>query len=312
VGLLTASGTMHLAYIIVAYRSAAHLRDCLDSIVRDQVADSQVIVVDNASPDGSARIAGAHDVSAQVVVSKVNRGFGAGCNLGASVSAAEYLWFVNPDARLAPEAGARLLARLEGDRGLGAAGPSVVDPTAQSRAVQAGAEPGVRSVLGHFLLLGRLPGLRRLFPPVFLARGDVATEPDWVSGAAMMVRRSAFEAVAGFDERLFLYMEDVDICRRMREAGWRIAYEPDARVYHAMGGSQTAGQATRWYRAFHDYVAGRKGQSAAVLCSLVAAAGLGLRAALTWRSRPGNARRVAEAAQAALACALTREPPVGG
>lgn len=295
---------MRLAYVVVAYRSAPYLAACLDSIEQDRDPDSQVVVVDNASPDDSRGVALAHATRPRLVSSPVNGGFGSGCNLGAAATAAEFLWFVNPDARLVQGATARLLARLDRDPRLGAAGPLVMDPSGQSRAVEAGGEPGLRSIIGHFLLAGRVPVLRRAFPPMYLARGDIAAEPDWVSGAAMMVRRIAFEDVGGFDRRLFMYMEDVDICRRMREAGWRIAYEPAAQVSHAMGGSQASGQATRWYSALHAYLLSRRGPIVATLGSLIAAMGLGIRAVAGSRSRPEHSKRMAEAARVALSCAL--------
>ena len=79
---------------------------------------------------------------------------------------------------------------------------------------------------------------RPLFPPLQLASGSRAQAVDWVGGAAMMVRRDAFLDVGGFDSSIFMYMEDVDLCRRLRANGWTIRYEPGVSVEHDLGGSQ--------------------------------------------------------------------------
>lgn len=300
---------MRIDYIVVAYRSAGDLGACLDSIAGDRPAGSRVIVVDNASPDDSGAIARRHSVGAQLITSDRNLGFGGGCNLAARQSKADLLFFLNPDAVLVEGASQRLiLAFTNGDR-LGIVAPRVIDPIGRSRAASAGAEPSVRSTIGHFLMLGRAPLVGRWFSPLHLVDPNAPASPDWVSGAAMVVRRSTFESAGGFDERMFLYMEDVDLCRRFREAGWTIRYEPAAIVRHRIGGSQSADQAARWYRAYHQYLREREGGTRARLASASAALGLAARWAAYRIGRPANATRVGIAARAALALALDRPRP---
>jgi N-acetylglucosaminyl-diphospho-decaprenol L-rhamnosyltransferase len=298
---------MRLEFVVVAYKSSGELTRCLDSIVSDAPGGSEAVVVDNASPDDSATVAGSHPLRPRIVTSAKNLGFGGGCNLGSMDSDADALFFLNPDARLKSGATALLVAALEADASLGVVAPRVIDPTGESRAASAGAEPSLRSSIGHFLALGRIPGIRRLFRPVYLADGRVRTRPDWVSGAAMLVRKSAYEEIGGFDERLFMYMEDVDLCRRLREEGWAIGYEPDAVVEHVMGHSQSADQPLRWYRAYHRYIAAHRGSVRARAASLAAALGLSLRAASYRGSRPVNSIRMARSARAALHCVVA--PP---
>ena len=122
----------------------------------------------------------------------------------------------------------------------------------------------------------------------------------------MMVRRAAYQAVGGFDERWFMYMEDVDLCRRLRSAGWTVGYRPDAVVEHAIGGSQSEGQPRRWYLAFDRYLRLTRGAVEARLCALVVATGLGLRWVAYRTSRPANARRVRAGARAAFGAAFGR------
>lgn len=294
------SSCMQLEFVVVAYRSSRELRGCLDSIAADAPAGSRVVVVDNASPDDSAEVAASHPSGPRVVVSPKNLGFGGGCNLGAAGSDADALFFLNPDARLKPGATALLISGIEVEASLAVVAPRVVDPSGESRASSAGAEPSIRSSLGHFLALGRLPWIRRFFSPLCLADGRMRTNPDWVSGAAMLVRKRAYEDVGGFDGRIFMYMEDVDLCRRLREKGWAIGYQPEAVVEHVMGHSQSTEQPIRWYRAYHVYIAEHRGALHARAASLVAAFGLSLRAVAYRVDRPVNSARMARSARAAL------------
>lgn len=304
---------MDLEFVVVAYKSSGELTGCLDAIASDAPAGSKVVVVDNASPDDSATVAGSHPLRARIVSSTTNLGFGGGCNLGTEGSEADALFLLNPDARLQPGATALLVAALEADASLGVVAPRVIDPTGESRAASAGAEPSLRSSIGHFLALGRIPAVRRLFRPVYLADGGVRSRPDWVSGAAMLVRKSAYDEIGGFDERIFMYMEDVDLCRRLREKGWTVGYEPDAVVEHVMGHSQSADQPVRWYRGYHAYIAVHRGSLHARAASLVAAVGLGLRAVAYRRMRPVNSARMARSARAALGSVVSSPdvPPRG-
>lgn len=294
-----------LDVVVVAYRSAALLGDCLDAIVSDlrggtgAPAQTGVIVVDNASPDDSARVAEGRD-GVQVVVSPSNLGFGGGCNLGAAAGNADYIFFVNPDARLEAGCTSRLMRELASEPSLAAVGPAVLDPAKGYRAVSAGFEPSLRSIIGHYLLVGRVPLIGRWFAPLQLPRGTAERRPDWITGAALLVRRTAFESIAGFDESIFMYMEDVDLCRRLRESGWEIGYVPEAVVYHQLGGTQGADQPARWMRSFYAYLRRRHGALYTACCSQLAGLGLGLRAAAYAPSRPKLARRLGRAAGEAI------------
>lgn len=293
-----------LAYVIVAFRSAQDLAGCLDSIAADRPAGAEIIVVDNASPDASAAVARAHPACPKVVISPDNRGFGAGCNQGAAAAAGDLLFFVNPDARLVPGATAALMAAADADATGAVFGAAIDGPGGARGAASAGFEPSLRAAVGHFLLLARIPVIGRRFPPLQLPGASSERCPDWVSGAALVVRARAYASIGGFDESLFMYMEDVDLCRRLREQGHGVRYVPEARVKHALGGSQGAEQADRWFRAFHAYLTQHRGPREARAASLAAAVGLALRAAvLRGRNRP-HSRRLARAARSALGLTL--------
>ena len=302
---------MPIAYLIVAYLSESDLPACLDALAADRPEDSTIIVVDNASPDGSGDVARRHPTQPNVVLSARNLGFGAGCNLGVAATTADAIFLVNPDARLLPGATKRLRHALAGNPRFGAVAPKIIDPAAEYRSTAGGAEPSLRSLIGHYLLLGRVPWVRRFFRPFHLADGDVASQTDWVSGGAMMVRRAAYDAVGGFDERWFMYMEDLDLCRRIRAAGWTVGYVPEAVVEHGIGGSQGMDQPRRWIFALDRYLRLNHRDLYARLCAVVVAVGLGARWIAYRRTRPTNARRVRAGAGAALNVAFARRRRAG-
>ena len=291
-------------YVVVAYRSERHLGACLDAIEADRPDDSSVIVVDNASPDGSADVARGHRSRPRVIVSPTNLGFGGGCNLALEASSAEFIFLVNPDATLTRGATEGLMASIRADSLSAVAGPRIEDPAGDFRAASAGFEPSLRSALGHFWLLARLPLIGRSFPPLQLPFGSQAQAVDWVSGAAFMVQSDAFREVGGFDPSIFLYMEDVDLCRRLRGIGRTIRYEPSVAVKHELGGSQGTEQAERWFTAFHRYLALSHGNAYARACSAVVAIGLGPRAAVLGFRDPARGRRLARAAWTAAGLAV--------
>ncbi len=292
-----------IAYVIVAFRSEGLLAACLDAIDQDRAGRGwPIVVVDNASPDGSAAVARRHPSKPIVIVAGRNGGFGAGCNLGAAEVESDAVFFVNPDARLARGTSDTLLAELA-DPVVAVAGPSSVDLTTM-RAEAAGREPTLRTSVGHFLLLGRLPGLRRWFPALQIPVGSVrsSSDVDWVGGAALLARRGPFEAVGGFDESIFLYMEDVDLCRRIREHGCRVRFVPHLRVEHQLGGSQGDRQLDRWYGGFDAYLRRTHGAGAARLAAAAAAVGM-LGRSVLYLAMPGRRQQARRMALGALAAA---------
>ncbi len=243
--------------VIVNWNSGSHLRQALDALFAHLPGgDWDVTVVDNASSDGSDRCAADRGPRCRLVRNARNRGFGAAVNQAVARTAAPCVLIVNPDCRIESGAVAALVAALRADGGCGLAGPAVLG---DDGVVQGSARGDPDMLTGLF---GRSSRLRRLLPASAAARRNVRDAElagadgggacvDWVSGACMLVRRCAFEAVGGFDERYFLYWEDADLCRRLRGAGWRMRYVPSARVRHA-GGVSTRSAAPAAARAFHE------------------------------------------------------------
>jgi GT2 family glycosyltransferase len=250
--------------VVVSYRSADTLRGCVAPLAA--MPGVRVTVVDNASPDDAldtiADVAGVN-----VVRAPRNGGFGYGCNLGAAQGAAPFLLFVNPDARIDAASLERLLAVLRADAGVGLAGPRILDDDG-SLAFSVRRFPRLRSTYAKALFLHRA-WPRASWTDELVRDPEVYERPDtaeWVSGACMLVRRDAFDRLTGFDEDLFLYCEDTDICLRLWEAGYSVRFEPAAVVRHVGGASSGVGE-TQAIAARSRIIYARKhyGRTAAVL-----------------------------------------------
>jgi GT2 family glycosyltransferase len=209
-----------LRVILVNYNGGEAVLRCLRSLRESVWEDAEVVVVDNASTDGSAAAIEREYPEARLVRSARNRGFGAGCNLGARDAEGETLVFLNPDTTVEPGWLQALAGALERDEQAGLA-------TAQVRLLD---DPGRINTCGNEVHLTGLALCRGLGRPA--GEFDRGQEVGAVSGAAFAIRRELFAALGGFDEDFFLYMEDTDLSLRARLAGFRCVYAPEAVVYH--------------------------------------------------------------------------------
>jgi N-acetylglucosaminyl-diphospho-decaprenol L-rhamnosyltransferase len=225
--------------VVVSYRSADTLRGCVEPLAA--MPGVRVTVVDNASPDDA--LATISDLPVDVIRSPRNGGFSYGCNLGAASGSAPFLLFLNPDARMEAQALETLLGALRAEPSTGLVGPRILEPDG-TLAWSLRRFPRQRSTFAQALFLHRLWPLAGWSDE--LIRDRAAYErPDtaeWLSGACMLVRRSAYEAIGGFDEGFFLYCEDTDVCRRLWDAGYAVRFEPGAEVHHVGGASSGAGE----------------------------------------------------------------------
>ena len=225
--------------IVVSYRSATTLRGCVESLAA--VPQVRVTVVDNASPDDS--VATIADLDVQIVRAPRNGGFSYGCNLGAARAAAPYLLFVNPDARIGSAALELLIETLREHPESGLVAPRILDEDG-SLAFSLRRFPALPSTFAQALFLHRLWPRANWTDELIRDTGTYERPGthDWVSGACMLVRRSAFEAIGGFDEGFFLYCEDTDLCRRLWQAGHTVRFVPGATVEHVGGASSGVGE----------------------------------------------------------------------
>ena len=234
-----------ISVLVVNHNAGRHLHDCLERLravtgeKRSQDGGLEIILVDNASTDGSTEAVREFQERGpelgppvRLIPLERNVGFGAGCNRAARHAAGRYLLLLNPDAWI-DGASLRLLGdALDGDSRLGVAAPALHYPDGSPQFVWA---PPV-GVLGEAVqrFRNRFEGAtwnHRLLPRFlkpFLGSG-------WFSAACLLVRRSAFEEVGGFDEGFFLYFEDADLGLRIRRSGWRQVQVADARAWHVRG-----------------------------------------------------------------------------
>jgi N-acetylglucosaminyl-diphospho-decaprenol L-rhamnosyltransferase len=225
--------------VIVSYRSAATLRGCVEPLA--QLPSVHVSVVDNASPDNSLDVIA--DLPVDAFRAERNGGFSYGCNLGAGRGRAPFILFLNPDARMEPDALGTLVAALQNDPRAGLVAPRIVDEEG-SLLWSLRRFPRQSSTFGLALFAHRLWPHSRWSdelvrdPDAYHRHGT----PEWVSGACMLVRRSLFEELGGFDEGFFLYCEDTDLCRRIWSSGRTVLFEPAAEVLHVEGSSSGAGE----------------------------------------------------------------------
>jgi len=229
-----------VSIIIVNWNSGGQLSSCLASIAAtatDAYRIERVVVVDNASNDRSADSLQKQDLPLCLVRNATNRGFAAACNQAANGSQADYLLFLNPDTRLFPDSLTRPLSFMElpENQQIGIAGVQLVDDDGRvSRTCARLPTPG--------RFLTKMFGLDRALPDVFPShfmtewdhRGNRAVEQ--VIGAFFLVRRSLFDRLGGFDERFFVYFEEVDLSARARALGYGTFYLGDVQAYHRGGG----------------------------------------------------------------------------
>jgi N-acetylglucosaminyl-diphospho-decaprenol L-rhamnosyltransferase len=247
-----------LDIIIVNWNTGNHLRDCLTSVSCAEKPNfdlARVVVVDNASSDGSADRLMNFDLPLTLIRNPENRGFATACNQGARGSTAQYLLFLNPDtclyrnSLLAP---VHFLQQPENGR-TGICGLHLIDDFGVST-VSCARFPTLKT------FLGKMTGLTAVFPSVFpchlmtTSECQSNREVDQVIGAFFLVRRSLFDSLKGFDERFFMYFEEVDFALRAKRKGFSSYYLADTLLYHKGGGSSERIKAKRLFYSLRSRI----------------------------------------------------------
>jgi N-acetylglucosaminyl-diphospho-decaprenol L-rhamnosyltransferase len=223
--------------VVVNYEAGELLAACIGSILSDTSAGTpEVVVVDNGSSDGSTEmLRGASSVT--IVDPGSNLGYAGAANFGIARTTADVVVVCNPDVHVSPGTAAAMLRRLADEPDLGAVGPMIREVDG-SHYPSARKVPSVGDAVGHGLL-GLVKHDNRFTRRYRELDADPtrARDVDWVSGAAIWLRRAALDAVGGWDDGYFMYVEDVDLCWRLHRAGWRVLYEPAGEVTHVHGAS---------------------------------------------------------------------------
>lgn len=218
---------MKLSFIIVNYQSEKYLAKCISSIKEKFLGvEYEIIVVNNDNLDIQCLS------EIKIINSGKNIGFGAACNLGAKTAQGEILCFLNPDTEIVSENIQDLLGEFEKDNKLAIIGPRlIVESPRRGVSTQewiAGKEVTIlNTLLNNF-------GYKR-DKKIWASESPI--ECAWVSGAAMFVREDLFQKLGGFDEKFFMYFEDIDLCRRARKLGYKILYFPNFQIKHFGGKS---------------------------------------------------------------------------
>jgi GT2 family glycosyltransferase len=305
--------------IIVAYNSAASIEHCLAAL-KEQPGWER-IVIDNASRDDSIDRVRAIDPGAHVVANESNRGFGAAANQGAAIASSDILLCLNPDAIAQSGALTEIVEALKSPS-VGAVGGVLLGDDGQpDRGFSVRRFPTTTAVISEILLFNRLwPGnpVNRRYRCLDIDYEKVQ-DVDQPAGACLAVSRVAWESVGGFDEAFFpVWFEDVDLCLRLRQRGWRIVYWPKARFIHSGGHSVNqvaiASRQLIWYRNLLRYFRKHKSSFAVVFLRVCIAVGMGMRAlASIVGLRPRNISR-GEAlhayAQVVRQCVFSADPCV--
>ena len=231
------------AAILVNYNAGPELERALRSIADEMGGQAwQGMVVDNASVDGSATKVNQFLPDVRLTRNDANVGFARGVNQGLAATTAPYVLIMNPDCRLMAGAIAALRGVLDAQPQCAITGPRVLNPDGSVQGSARGDPDMLTGLFGRTTLLRRvapfLPiGRRNIVVDEAIRSGQPSAEVDWVSGACMLARREALDAVQGFDERFFLYWEDVDFCAALRATGRTVRFTAAATVTHLRGRS---------------------------------------------------------------------------
>jgi GT2 family glycosyltransferase len=243
-----------LSIVIVNWNTRDLLRACLASL-RAALADStlrtETIVVDNASADCSAAMVAAEFPEARLLANAENRNYAAGNNQGLEAATGRHILLLNPDTEVPPGAVEALVALLAERPKAGAVSPALVSPDGR-------VQPSVRGFPTPLALFGELTGLARLAPASALGAYRVHALPedapasvDQPMASAFLVRKQALDRSGYFDEQFPLFFNDVDLCYRLKRAGWEILYEPRVKIVH-VGGASTRQVRPQALRLSHE------------------------------------------------------------
>ncbi len=265
---------MELSVIIVTWNSEEFTGNCLDSILGTADGSQlEIIVVDNASSDGTLGILREFRSRIDMVENPTNLGYAKANNQGIGKSKGEYVLLLNPDTEMRGSAIDSMLGFMEANPDIGAVGPQLVNPDGSI-------QPSCREFPGFSTLLWEFSGLSRLFPKSKVFGSwrmgyfdfDRTREVDQPMGSCLLLRREALEQVGLFDEAFPMFFNDVDLCYRIKATGWKIFFYSDARVMHHKGAS--TGKAKRkmiwlshlaFYRFFRKHKTGLANRLLALL-----------------------------------------------
>ncbi len=218
---------MRLSIITVTFNNSQNIDKTLASLIKYRPQSSEIIVVDNDSADGTAQIVEKFK-DVKLIRAGSNLGFSNGCNRGAEVAKGEYLFFLNPDTKLLDKSLDRMLDEINDDQNIGILAPKLILPEGITQA-SVTKLPTFWGAIKEFWF-GQKNEYSQYVPKV-----NVPLVVEGVYGAAMMIARKNFELAGRFDERYFLYREDLALCRQINHLGLKVVYDPTVKLEHGLG-----------------------------------------------------------------------------
>lgn len=263
--------------IVVAFRS----RRPLEGLLKALPPELPLIVVDNSSDAEELQDLVMCRPNSRYIDSGGNIGFGAACNRGAVAATRPYLIFLNPDCRPTAEALGALAMQLDREPAVSSCGPGMVNDAGVAQRGGGGWQPTIRRSLVHALALDRVFHSAGIW---IKAQPDEALAVEWLAGTCLAIRRDVFLEVGGFDERYFLYQEDMDLGRRLHSRGYRQVFRGDVRVLHSAGRSSPSERSDRLWSmrggALASYLRALDSPGRALVIRAILGAGFALRGAI--------------------------------
>ncbi len=275
-----------ITFVVVNWNTVGLLDGCLSSILEHAPKGlrSEIVVVDNASTDGSLQHLSAYWPSVKVIANDRNVGFCKANNQAIRATDSPYLLLVNTDARLSEGCVDAMMGYFQRDERAAVVGPRLQYADGRFQRWTAGESLSLRSCANYLLgvdhLADRFPTLRSMYLPTDT---DRPFKPGWVTSAVMLLRRAALDEIGLLDESIFVYMDDVDLCQRATDAGWNVWYAADTTVVHFMGSTsmRNTGKASpEALRSLNQWYGKRHGRSSAWALRVLETTGFGSRAAL--------------------------------
>ena len=227
----------YISIILINYNSSKFIYKCLDSVemIRDNHLH-EVIIVDNSSTDNSMNLIRENFSKFRLIYSKKNLGFGRANNLAFKQSQGKYLLFLNTDTILTESTPKILSDYLDQNHDIAVISPRITFKDG-SYQLSFGNLPNLAVELFDKVKYGLDNKWHSFFSNLYDRKYSKVQEVGWVTGACLMMRRDVFEQIGGFDENFFMYFEDKDLCKRVKELGYKVVYYPETTIIHLLGGS---------------------------------------------------------------------------
>lgn len=239
---------IEITIIIISFNTKKLLDGCLSSVYKSLFLSnlqkiSEVIVIDNASTDGSSGMVEKKYPAVLLIKNRENEGFGKANNRGIKISKGEYVMLLNSDTIIEHDSIYKMWHFLKNNQYLDIIGPKILN-SGGSLQYSAGFFPTLLNIFCWMFLIDDLPLIKRLFKSYHISSASFYSgyhEVDWLTGACLFVKKSILPGLFPFDEHIFMYGEEVDLCYQIKNSGGRVAYYPNAQIIHLKGRSSIGG-----------------------------------------------------------------------